>query len=136
MLYELSTPFLNIHWFLDKFGKTGSRFQLWNGICLIIIFFGCRLVWGTYQTINLMADAWRAWGDAESGRCLNPFLMVKSEGQNIALQFRELCYDDFPSGLLGTYIISNTVLSGLNVYWFGLMLKALGRRFKIQVSNK
>ncbi|PFH55466.1 hypothetical protein XA68_18265 [Ophiocordyceps unilateralis] len=31
ILWELSTPFLNIHWFLDKTNRTGSRAQLYNG---------------------------------------------------------------------------------------------------------
>jgi hypothetical protein len=25
ILYEISTPFLNIHWFFDKLNMTGSR---------------------------------------------------------------------------------------------------------------
>ncbi|KIW19175.1 hypothetical protein PV08_03468 [Exophiala spinifera] len=136
VLYELSTPFLNIHWFLDKLGKAGGRYQLWNGICLIITFFGCRLVWGTYQTINLMADTWRAWGDVGTGKCLDAFMTVRAEGSQIAVPVQDFCYDNFPSGLLLTYIISNTLLSGLNVYWFGLMLKALGRRFNKNVDKK
>jgi TLC domain len=50
VLYELSTPFLNIHWFLDKLNVTGSRLQLYNGIALVVTFFACRVVW---ETISL-----------------------------------------------------------------------------------
>ncbi|KAJ9638175.1 hypothetical protein H2204_004486 [Knufia peltigerae] len=138
VLYELSTPFLNIHWFLDKLGKTGGWAQLGNGIVLIVAFFGCRLVWGAYQTMNLMTDAWRAWSAIGTGKCLDPFMLEKPQGgpaTTLPVQ-QDFCYDDFPWGLLGTYIISNTLLTGLNVYWFGLMLKALGRRFNVKADNK
>jgi len=54
LLWELSTPFLNIHWFLDKSGKTGSLFQLINGVCLIVVFFCARLVYGTYMSIDFL----------------------------------------------------------------------------------
>jgi len=46
LMYELSTPFLNIHWFMDKLGKTGSRLQLVNGIILLLAFFSARIVFG------------------------------------------------------------------------------------------
>ena len=44
LLYELSTPFLNIHWFCDKLNLTGSKIQLYNGFLLLGTFFLCRLV--------------------------------------------------------------------------------------------
>ncbi len=37
MLYELSTPFLNIHWFFDKLGMTGTKAQLYNGLLLLVV---------------------------------------------------------------------------------------------------
>lgn len=127
MLYELSTPFLNINWFLDKFGMTGSRWQLYNGVCLLASFFGCRLVWGNYQTVNLSRDALEAWSEAASGRCLESSLA----GGNVSQPSQKSpCGQDFPAALLIVYLLSNAILSGLNVYWFYLMLKALRRRLK------
>jgi TLC domain len=61
VLYELSTPFLNIHWFLDKAGLTGSVWQLINGILLIGSFAGARLFWGAYQSWRIYEDVWKAW---------------------------------------------------------------------------
>lgn len=141
VLYELSNPFLNIHWFLDKFGMTGSWLQLINGLVLIGTFFCCRLVWGAYQTINLIGDAWAAWGDhgGKSGKCLDPFLEVKANEGRIAVvlsRTREFCYDEFPVPLLLLYLVSNTILSCLMVYWFGLMLKALRKRFETKKTGK
>jgi len=56
ILYELSTPFLNIHWFCDKLDLTVSKIQLYNGFALLATFFGSRLVWGTYQSVLTYQD--------------------------------------------------------------------------------
>src|SRR5271170_6240784 len=60
ILYELSSPFLNFHWFFDKLDMTGSRAQLYNGLVLLFTFFCCRLVWGTYQSVRVYQDIWNA----------------------------------------------------------------------------
>ncbi|KAI6131947.1 DUF887-domain-containing protein [Pisolithus croceorrhizus] len=46
LFWEVSTIFLNIHWFLDKTGKTGSVIQLINGVVLLGTFASVRLIWG------------------------------------------------------------------------------------------
>jgi hypothetical protein len=48
--YELSTPFLNAHWFMDKTGWTGSRLQLCNGIVFLTLFLSVRIVFGFYTS--------------------------------------------------------------------------------------
>lgn len=60
ILYELSTPFLNIHWFFDKLGMTGSKAQLYNGIILLVTFFTSRLIWGVGQSFMVWYDMYRA----------------------------------------------------------------------------
>ncbi|KAF9212234.1 hypothetical protein CPC16_001041 [Podila verticillata] len=50
LMFELSTPFLNIHWFMDKLGMTGSAYQLVNGIVLLSVFFSARIVFGLYMS--------------------------------------------------------------------------------------
>ncbi|KAI1316741.1 hypothetical protein EDD11_009557 [Mortierella claussenii] len=50
LMFELSTPFLNIHWFMDKLGMTGSIYQLINGIILLTVFFCARIVFGLYMS--------------------------------------------------------------------------------------
>ncbi|KAI0341629.1 DUF887-domain-containing protein [Trametopsis cervina] len=52
LFWEMSTPFLNIHWFLDKTGYTGGTFQLINGILLLSTFFFVRIVYGWYTSIK------------------------------------------------------------------------------------
>jgi len=52
LLWEVSTPFLNIHWWLDKTERTGSLFQMINGAFLISTFFCFRIVYGSWITWN------------------------------------------------------------------------------------
>ncbi|KAG0006744.1 hypothetical protein BGZ80_005153 [Entomortierella chlamydospora] len=62
LMFELSTPFLNIHWFMDKLGMTGTTYQLINGIILLLLFLCVRIMFGiymsyqTYQTAMLVID--------------------------------------------------------------------------------
>jgi hypothetical protein len=128
VLYELSTPFLNVHWFLDKFGMTGSTAQLINGILLIVSFFGCRLVWGVYQSWLMYNDVWSAW-HAET-----PFTSVCSKFMettrlhsliDVPLRCRVL-----PTWLGIFYIGANTLLTMLNSFWLAKMLSAIQKRFK------
>ncbi|KAK9766046.1 hypothetical protein K7432_005166 [Basidiobolus ranarum] len=53
LMFELSTPFLNFHWFMDKLGYTGSILQIINGVILIIVFFCARLIWGFWTMYDL-----------------------------------------------------------------------------------
>ncbi|KAI9825056.1 MAG: hypothetical protein M1832_001375 [Thelocarpon impressellum] len=130
ILYELSSPFLNIHWFFDKLHMTGSRAQLYNGIALLVTFFGCRLVWGTYQTVLIYRDMWAAMHTPGAvgvnstapfpGRSLDPGAEV----------MRFAGDQTMPLWLACTYLGSNTLLSCLNFYWFALMVRAVRKRFQ------
>ncbi|KAL8682650.1 MAG: hypothetical protein Q9186_001337 [Xanthomendoza sp. 1 TL-2023] len=104
ILYELSTPFLNIHWWMDKVGMTGSKPQLVNGIALLTTFGSSRLVWGTYQNYRMYKDIWRA---------------IQTPGDL-----------PVPSWLAVAYLASTTALSVLNFYWFGTMIKTVAKRFE------
>ncbi|KAG6889816.1 hypothetical protein C0995_014293 [Termitomyces sp. Mi166 len=54
LLWETSTFFLNIHWFMDKTGRTGSTAQFVNGIFLLSAFFGVRLMYGGKVSFDFM----------------------------------------------------------------------------------
>lgn len=73
-------------------------------------FFGCRLVWGTYQTWLLSKDMLFAWQNRESG--------------------------PFPTWLFSLYFVSNTMLTCLNFHWFGKMVEALRKRFETEPETK
>ncbi|WFD35638.1 hypothetical protein MCUN1_002496 [Malassezia cuniculi] len=58
LTWEASTPFLNIHWFLDKLGLTGSLAQLINAVFLLGSYMAVRLVLGIYQTYVIISAVW------------------------------------------------------------------------------
>lgn len=137
ILYELSSPFLNFHWFFDKLGMTGSKAQLYNGIMLLFTFFSCRLVWGTYQSVRMYQDVWQALHhqpattsidinalngtDAAAGKSAAP---LHSDVMRFAGE------EFVPLWLAFTYLGSNVVLNTLNFYWFGKMVETVRKRFQ------
>ncbi|TQV96029.1 hypothetical protein V2A60_001180 [Cordyceps javanica] len=125
ILFELSTPFLNVHWFLDKLNMTGSNLQLYNGFALLFTFFSCRLVYGPYQTYKVFSDIY-----ALSGK--NP----SSPGQGVFTYVTSQTY--IPRWLSFAYIASNAMLTFLNFYWFYMMVYAVRKRFvqSPQVEDK
>ena len=134
ILYELSSPFLNFHWFFDKLNMTGSRAQLYNGIVLLVTFFLCRLVWGTYQSVRVYQDVWAA---LQAPSPLNPSVpvTVPDAATKPALDanteiMRFAGKQHVPVWLAITYLGSNLVLNTLNFYWFGKMIETVRKRFQ------
>ncbi|KAF2657511.1 DUF887-domain-containing protein [Lophiostoma macrostomum CBS 122681] len=132
VLYELSTPFLNIHWFCDKLNLTGSKLQLYNGIALLLTFFFCRLVWGTYQSIMIYSDIYKALTTTladeygaivDDGKCQKNASGV-GQGGVASCEMGPL-----PMWLVVIYLVGNTALSLLNFYWFMQMVRAVRKRF-------
>jgi len=48
--YEFSTPFVNLHWILDKVGFKNEMIKMINGALVIIVFFVVRIVFGIYYS--------------------------------------------------------------------------------------
>lgn len=109
ILFELSSPFLNIHWFCDKLNLTGSKLQWYNGMCLLAAFFMCRIVWGPIQSYYVFCDIFEA--------VRNPPL-TREEGVVV------------PSWLAFLYLGSNITLNSLNYFWFSKMIDAVTKRFR------
>ncbi|KAJ8523149.1 hypothetical protein ONZ45_g356 [Pleurotus djamor] len=80
LFWETSTIFLNIHWFLDKTGRTGTKLQLVNGVLLISSFFFIRLVWGGYISYSFLVDLYRVRNEVP------PFYVFVYGVGNIVLQ--------------------------------------------------
>jgi hypothetical protein len=117
---------------------TGSKLQLYNGILLLCTFAGCRLGWGSYQSIRVFYDVYRAitvgdstltYSDPDFGKLSNgstvldptlapPSEMMQYAGDRVV-----------PVWLAGCYLLSNFTLNGLNWYWFGKMIETLRKRF-------
>lgn len=119
ILWELSTPFLNIHWFMDKLDMTGSRAQLYNGFLLLFTFFSCRLVYGTYQSARVIGDIWTAVDRNPPPASLDSAVMGFANRSSTV-----------PAWLGAIYLASNLTLNGLNFYWFIMMVKAVRKRFE------
>ncbi|KAI1459424.1 DUF887-domain-containing protein [Annulohypoxylon moriforme] len=132
ILWELSSPFLNIHWFFDKMGMTGSRAQLYNGLILIFTFFCCRLVWGTYQSVLVARDLW-------TGLHSVPTVLANVAPENVSETIFPSQYTNtmrfvtdstsVPLWLAAIYTGSNLTLNSLNFYWFFKMIDAVRKRF-------
>ncbi|KAK3952580.1 TLC domain-containing protein [Pseudoneurospora amorphoporcata] len=130
ILYELSTPFLNIHWFCDKLNMTGSRVQLYNGVALLVTFFCCRLLWGTWQSAVVYKDMWQAVHRAPSPEYIQSYYNTISsiiDAENVMLFAAKP--EPVPKWLALLYVASNVTLNTLNWYWFFKMVTAVRKRF-------
>ncbi|KAJ5947116.1 hypothetical protein N7466_000131 [Penicillium verhagenii] len=156
ILYELSTPFLNIHWFLDKVNMTGSKAQWYNGMALLGVFFSCRLIWGTWQSVVVYSDMWTAlqhtW-KGSSGPLTEPIDIMANVFQltrdgNMCVdetcaranaqisQFKEYTSAGVPTWLVSTYVVSNLILNFLNYFWFFKMVETVLKRFRTPEASK
>ncbi|KAH8676369.1 TLC domain-containing protein [Xylariales sp. PMI_506] len=131
ILWELSSPFLNVHWFCDKLGLTGSKIQLYNGITLIFTFFSCRLVWGTFQSFMVAKDVWA--GHINKPTYI-PFTSQSTQILSVPAQYESTMQfvtesSSVPLWLVGIYLGSNITLNFLNFYWFVKMIQAVQKRF-------
>jgi hypothetical protein len=109
LMFEASTPFLNIHWFSSHLpeGTIPDWIQLINGLCLLVVFFGARIVWGLYQ-------AWLFANDV----------------------FRPGRLGIVPWWVPVLILASNMLLNSLNVYWFSKMIRLVRRRLSGASINK
>ena len=127
VLYAMSTPFLNLHWYFDKCNMTGGNAQLVNGIALLVTFFGSRLVWGTYQSVKVYQDLGHILRTHE--------FEIKSATPGSAMT-RFSKEQVLPLWLAYTYLASNTLLMLLNFYWFWRMIDTVTNRFRSPHEKK
>lgn len=131
ILYELSTPFLNIHWFCDKLQLTGSTIQMINGILLIAVFIGCRLIWGTWKSIEVFYDIYVAyrdgasWAAADANTTSSPLDVAAARTDTL----RYAGAREVPGWLFFLYVASNVILNGLNWWWINKMIATIRKRF-------
>ncbi|KAM0796690.1 TLC domain-containing protein [Usnea florida] len=133
ILYELSSPFLNFHWFFDKLHMTGSRPQWYNGMFLLSSFFCCRLLWGTYQSIRVYQDVWAALHYDPLTRSSRA-VFEPEVGSAEIMRFAGDC--PMPAWLAIVYMSSNIVLNTLNFYWFSKMIETIRKRFSESKDKK
>lgn len=129
---------------------TGSRPQWYNGILLLGSFFGCRLLWGTYQSLRVYQDCWAALHFSDTN--LSPIAAsLKVGGWNASMEIAHpkgipelmdptggrgelMRFNPYPENMplwLGlTYLGNNMLLNTLNFYWFGKMIETVKKRFR------
>ena len=145
LLYELSSPFLNIHWFCDKLDLTGSIYQAVNGALLTSTFFGCRLVWGNINSFYVLYDILRA---IASGRTVVTALDMGAPKFYTTETLRAISQDEqgqrmafagvqfVPLWLGMVYLTSNLTLNALNIVWFSKMIQTIRKRFDPPLGTK
>ncbi|KAG8631574.1 hypothetical protein KVT40_000714 [Elsinoe batatas] len=138
LLYELSSPMVNFHWFLDKLEMTGSNVQLANGILLITTFFSCRLIWGNYNSVLVFHDMWSAYRSGKITTAGQLWPEGKPPGQltDEHDMFRFTVGRQLPLWLAASYLGANIVLNSLNVYWMGKMIETIRARFEGPFGTK
>ncbi|EER37191.1 DUF887 domain-containing protein [Histoplasma capsulatum H143] len=127
ILYELSSPFLNFHWFFDKVNMTGSKAQWYNGMMLLLVFFCCRLVWGTWQSFRVFIDIFTVYSGASGGSTRIPVNATNAEASKFA---DDSMAGSVPLWLVATYLSSNFTLNSLNFFWFWRMIETVMKRFR------
>lgn len=60
LLWELSTPFVHLRWLLHKSGRDKKRIYVVNGLLMVVVFFLCRPVWGTWLSYKVGRSSWRS----------------------------------------------------------------------------
>ncbi len=127
---------------------TGSVSQLVNGIVLLITFFCCRLIWGTYQSIRVYQDVWNSLFHTPAAAEIHYNVMNTTSSAALDAAagksaipvhggiMRFAGEEYVPIWLAMTYLSSNLVLNTLNFYWFGKMIEALRKRFTPQKDIK
>jgi hypothetical protein len=111
---------------------TGSRPQLYNGVLLLVTFFACRLVWGTYQSIRVYQDVWAALHHPGTLLATDPGVVAATEKSvDAGVGMMRFAGDrTVPIWLACMYLGSNVVLNTLNFYWFGKMIETVKKRFQ------
>jgi len=97
ILWEMSTPFVQLRWFLYEMGMKNTRVYVANGIMMMAAFFLSRLVMGAYFSYVF-------WG-ATQAELENP----RPGG--------------FPAPGVHFFRVANVCLQGLNCFWFYKMLR-------------
>jgi len=96
--------------------------QLVNGLVLVTTFGCSRLLWGTYQSVCMYADLWKAWNYVGVGGAGGMAGAVGVGGVDVDVA-------RLPAWLAVVFAGGNAVLCALNYYWFGKMVRAVAKRF-------
>ena len=114
MFLKVQFWFHNVLRFLDKTNRTGSQFQLINGILLVLTFFSVRIVYGGYIVGFLFF-----------------FLPLPLSVTDVTLGLSQSIYffftllqvrDEIPLAYLLIYAFGNLMLQALSWFWWELLI--------------
>lgn len=108
---------------MDKVNMTGTRAQLYNGLMLLFTFFSCRLVYGTYMSLQVFSDIWAGINATPKMKLISPTMAFATSDSTV------------PAWLGTVYLASNMTLNFLNFYWFFMMIRAVRKRFEPSKSS-
>lgn len=61
LLFETSTIFIDMHWFLEKLGYGGSMLMMVNDAIALVAYMCIRLIFGSYLTLKFLRDLYAMW---------------------------------------------------------------------------
>lgn len=100
LIFELSTPFVQLHWMFTRSpkGMWSDKLITVNGLFLIVAFFFVRIIWGVYATIQSFFLCWPH-------------------------------RDEYPIWLIPAVYLLNSGFQFLNFMWFSKMAKIAMKNF-------
>lgn len=113
-------------------------------------FFGCRLIWGTYQSLRVYQDVWHVihldmnapltqghnvtnpaaaiFASRNGQLCLGNTACIADQVE--VMKFAKHETSEIPLWLICIYLATNLTLNSLNFYWFGKMIETVRKRFE------
>ncbi|MEW5299597.1 MAG: hypothetical protein WDW36_002596 [Sanguina aurantia] len=101
LMWEASTPFVHIRWFMFKLGAENTTAYVLNGVAMIVAFFSARIVWGYLSTYRLILNMQFELANPRPG--------------------------SFPVTAVYIYMVAAMSLNSLNTYWFSKMVQKVGQ---------
>jgi TLC domain len=119
---------------------TGGTVQLINGIFLLITFFSCRLIYGTYASVQAATDVFKALHLARRAPHDPPLaasaFALNATAQVFASPVAALQVVQYapptpavPTWLWASFAAANVTLNALNWFWFEKMIGTIRKRF-------
>lgn len=123
---------------------------------LLASFFGCRLIWGTWNSVRVFSDVWQilhidsaqtvAQGvnvTGQAGRAIfaaRDGTVCMGKAECVAAQAEVTDFvglnPSVPWWIIAVYLVSNVTLNALNFYWFGKMVDTVRKRFQGKPSDE
>jgi len=112
LLWELSTPFVYIRWFLYNLNMAGSRLYVGNGLAMLLSFFWARNVMGAFMLVNFFRTTEKELQSPKSGGSV------------------------MGPPMIWTYRVACVALTCLNAMWFVKMFKGALKVFTSKAPAK